>query len=178
MNEVTIFDKKFKPFIAAKQIDEAITRMAIEINKDYAGETPVFMAILNGSFMFASDLLKKINIPCSITFTKLSSYQGTQSTEKVQTLIGINEDIEGKKIIIIEDIIDTGITLSNFTEVLKAHKPADIKIATLLFKPDAFKKDFKIDYVGLRIPNDFIVGYGLDYNGFGRNLPDIYKIVE
>jgi len=153
-------------------------RIATEINRDYNGSSPVFVAVLNGSFMFAADLLKLIKLPCSISFTKLSSYQGTESTEKVQTLIGINEDITAKKIIILEDIIDTGITLNSFMNSLKKHQPAEIKIATLLFKPDAFKKDFKIDYIGMHIPNDFIVGYGLDYNGFGRNLPDIYKLSE
>lgn len=178
MREIVVSDKKFRPFISAGQIDKAIEEMAATINKTYAEETPVFIAILNGSFMFASDLLRKIRPNCSISFIKLSSYQGDQSTGKVQTLIGINENLEGKKVIIIEDIIDTGTTLSNFLETLKEYKPADVKIATLLFKPDAFRKDYKIDYVGMRIPNDFIIGYGLDYNGYGRNLPDIYKIAE
>jgi len=176
MQEIKILDKKFGISINAVEIDKAIENIAHNINSDYKDDAPLFIAVLNGSFMFASDLLKKITIPCQITFIKLASYQGTQSTQNVQTLIGLNEDIEGKKVIIIEDIIDTGITLNNMIDQVKAFKPADIKIATLLFKPAAFTKNYKIDYIGMQIPNDFIVGYGLDYNGFGRNYPDIYKI--
>ncbi|MDD3876774.1 MAG: hypoxanthine phosphoribosyltransferase [Bacteroidales bacterium] len=178
MNDLTVLDKKFRPFIGAERIDKAVELMAEKINADYADENPFFIAILNGSFMFASDLLKKIKRPCNISFVKLSSYQGTKSTENVTTLIGINENIEGRRVIILEDIIDTGITLSNFLEVIKAHKPKDVRLATCLFKPNAFQKAYKIDYVGMEIPNDFIIGYGLDYNGYGRNLPDIYKITE
>ena len=178
MQEINILDKKFGISITAHEIDKAIENIAININNDYKDDIPLFVAVLNGSFMFAADLLKKITIPCHITFIKLASYQGTQSTQNVQTLIGLNEDIEGKKIIIIEDIIDTGITLSNLIEQVQKFFPADIKIATLLFKPEAFTKDYKIDYIGITIPNDFIVGYGLDYNGYARNYPDIYKIKD
>lgn len=178
MQEINILDKKFRISITSEQISDAIEKLAQRINSDYAGETPIFLAVLNGSFMFASDLLKKISIPCQITFIKVSSYQGTQSTHSVQTLIGLNEDIKGKRIIILEDIVDTGITLSNLLEQINTYEPFDVRIATFLFKPKAFTKDFKIDYAGMEIPNDFIVGYGLDYNGYARNYPDIYKISE
>lgn len=178
MQEINILDKKFRISIPAEEIDKAVQTMADKINKEYAGDTPQFVAVLNGSFMFASDLLKKINIPCNITFIKLSSYEGTQSTQNVQTLIGLNENIKGRRIIVLEDIIDTGITLYNLIEQIEKYQPADLRIATLLFKPKAFIKEYKIDYVGIEIPNDFIVGYGLDYNGFARNYPDIYKIAE
>lgn len=178
MQEIKILDKKFKISITAAEIDKAIEKMALKINADYANDTPQFIAVLNGSFMFASDLLKKIKVDCNITFIKLASYQGTQTTQNVQTLIGINENIKGRRIIIIEDIIDTGITLDNLIEQIEKFEPADLKIATFLFKPNAFTKSFKIDYIGMEIPNDFIVGYGLDYNGFARNYPDIYKITE
>jgi len=178
MKEINVLDKKFKISISSNDIQKAITAMAEKINTDYKDDIPLFVAVLNGSFMFASDLLKKIQFDCNITFIKLSSYQGTQSSQHVQTLIGLNESIKGKRIILLEDIIDTGITLHNLLEQIKVYEPADIRIATLLFKPKAFIKDFKIDYVGMEIPNDFIVGFGLDYNGFARNYPDIYKISE
>jgi len=178
MKEINVLDKKFKISISSNEIQKAIIAMADKINADYKDEVPIFVAVLNGSFMFASDLLKRITFDCRITFIKLSSYQGTQSTQNVQTLIGLNEDIKGKRIIILEDIIDTGITLSNLIAQIKKYEPVEIKIATFLFKPKAFIKDFNIDYIGMEIPNDFIVGFGLDYNGFARNYPDIYKISE
>jgi len=178
MQEITILDKKFKISITAAEIEKAVDNMAVKINADYINDIPIFVAVLNGSFMFASDLLKKIKINCNITFIKLASYQGTQSTQNVQTLIGLNENIKGRRIIIIEDIIDTGITLNNLTEQINKFEPKDIKIATFLFKPAAFTKNYDIDYIGMEIPNDFIVGYGLDYNGFARNYPDIYKITD
>ena len=128
--------------------------------------------------MFASDLLKKVELPCEISFVKLASYEGTSSTETVRQLIGFDEDLTGRSVVIIEDIIDSGITMENVLGQLETMGAEDVKIATLLFKPDAFRKDYKIDYVGLDIPNDFIVGYGLDYDGQGRNLKDIYKITD
>ena len=178
MQEINILDKKFKISITAAEIEKAVDNMASKINSDYANDIPIFVAVLNGSFMFASDLLKKIKMNCNITFIKLTSYQGTQSTQNVQTLIGLNENIKGRRIIIIEDIIDTGITLNNLIEQINKYEPKDVKIATFLFKPQAFTKSYKIDYIGMKIPNDFIVGYGLDYNGFARNYPDIYKITD
>lgn len=176
--QIKVKDKVFTLSIKAHEIDEAVTKIAEEIDHDYKDKTPLFVGILNGSFMFAADLMKKITIPCEISFVKISSYSGASSTEKISTLIGLKEDIKNRHIILLEDIVDTGLTLSSLLEELKKQQPASLKIATCLFKPAAFKKDYPVDYIGLRIPNDFIVGYGLDYDGFGRNYPDIYKIVE
>ena len=149
-----------------------------KINKDLEGKNPLFLVVLNGAFMFASDLLKKITIDCEITFVKLSSYVGTKSTHMVRELIGLDKSLTGRHVVVVEDIIDTGITMHNTLPKLEEIGAEEVKIATLLFKPNAFQKDFKIDYVGMEIENDFIVGYGLDYDGLGRNLADIYKIVE
>ena len=151
--------------------------MALEINRDYEGKDPLFIAILNGSFIFAADLIRKITIPCQISFVKLSSYSGTVSTESVKELIGLNEDIQGRHVVIVEDIVDTGLTLDKFLKDLELKHPASVKLACFSFKKEAFKKSFPIDYLGITIPNEFIVGYGLDYDGYGRNLPDIYKVV-
>jgi len=178
MNNIKIHDKYFEPFIRFNEIDKATEKVAKKINIDIKGQTPIFLVILNGSFMFAGDLLKKIELPCEVSFVKLASYVGTQSTEKVRQLIGFNEDIKGRTIIIVEDIIDSGITMENVLGQLDSMGAADVRIATLLFKPEAFRKSYKIDYIGIEIPNDFIVGYGLDYDSQGRNLKDIYKIIE
>jgi len=177
-NTIQIHDKHFEPFIKFEKIDQSIDQLAQRMNAELKDTTPLFLVILNGSFMFAADLLKKITIPCEISFVKLSSYVGTQSTEQVRELIGFNEEITGRTVIILEDIIDTGITMEKVLDRLERMGASEVKIATLLFKPSAFQKDFAIDYVGIEIPNDFIVGYGLDYDGQGRNLKDIYKIVE
>jgi len=178
MDNIKIHDKNFEPFILFDKIDSAISKLADSINKDLEGRTPIFLVILNGSFMFAGDLLKKIDLPCEVSFVKLASYVGTQSTENVRQLIGFDEDIVGRTIIILEDIIDSGITMENVLGQLERMGAADVRIATLLFKPEAFQKSYKIDYVGIEIPNDFIVGYGLDYDSQGRNLKDIYKIIK
>ncbi len=175
---VRVNDKKFKLYLSEDKIQKAVQKIADDMNRDLQGKDVIFMGILNGAFMFASDLFKKIDIPSYITFLKLASYQGTVSSGNVKRLIGINEDIKGKTVIVLEDIIDTGITMESIIKQLNGYEPAEIKIATLLFKPDAFVKDYKIDYVGFDIPNDFIVGYGLDYGGFGRNYPDIYSVAE
>jgi hypoxanthine phosphoribosyltransferase len=175
---IRVKDKDFSKFISSETIDSAIQKVAQEINKDTVTENPLFLIVLNGAFMFAADLLKKINVDCNISFVKLASYSGTQSTNIVKELIGLNEDLKGRSVIVVEDIIDTGKTLDVLLERLKEHNAGKIRIATLLFKPAAFTCDFPIDYVGMEIPNDFIVGYGLDYDGYARNLPDIYKIVE
>lgn len=177
-NKIKVLDKEFKISIDAATIDTAVTEIADKINIDYQGRNPLFLIVLNGAFMFASDLLKKITIDCEITFVKLSSYSGTSSTHTVRELIGLDESLEGRDIIIVEDIIDTGITMGNTIPKLQHLNAKDVKIATLLFKPKAFQKDYKIDYIGIEIENDFIVGYGLDYDGHGRNLADIYKIVD
>jgi hypoxanthine phosphoribosyltransferase len=175
---VTILDKEFDIFINHDQIQEAIEKVADRINNDLADRDVIFLGILNGAFMFASDLFKNINFPSQISFLKLASYVGTSSSGTVKRLIGINEDIQNKTVVIIEDIIDTGFTMENIIKQLKGYEPAEIKIATFLFKPDAYQTGKPIDYIGMEIPNDFIVGYGLDYNGYGRNLKHIYKIVE
>jgi len=178
MSIIQILDKKFETFIPFEKINAAIKQMAVKINNDLKEKTPIFLVILNGSFMFAGDLMKKMEFPCEISFIKLASYAGTQSTENVKELIGFNEDIKGRTIVIVEDIIDSGFTLAGVTKQLNEMGAGEVKIATLLFKPQAFKETYKIDYIGLDIPNDFIVGYGLDYNQQGRNYKDIYKIVE
>jgi len=175
---IKIHDKNFKPFIKFEEIDKAVGEIADRMNKDLHDREPLFIAILNGSFMFASDLFHKIDFPCEITFVKLASYSGTKSTENVRQLIGIDEDIVGRNVVIIEDIIDSGLTMERVLAQLKMIGAADIKIATLLYKPNAFKGSYDIDYVGMEIGNDFIVGYGLDYDKHGRNFKDIYKIVE
>lgn len=175
---IRVKDKLFSTFIKADQIDAAVKNIAERINKDTKDENPLFLIILNGAFMFAADLLKKVDVGCNISFVKLASYSGTQSTSVITELIGLNEEIEGRSIVIVEDIIDTGRTLDVLLQRLQQHKAAKVRIAALLFKPAAFKCDYPIDYIGMEIPNDFIVGYGLDYDGYARNLPDIYKIVE
>jgi len=175
---INVKDKKFSLFIKFEEIETAITKVAEGINNDFKDQTPLFLVILNGAFMFAADLFKKIEIDCEVSFVKLASYSGTQTTSRVKELIGLSEDIKGRSIVIIEDIVDTGITMESMIDQLREKEAKDVKIATLLFKPDAFIKEYKIDYIGMKIPNDFIVGYGLDYDGHGRNFRDIYKIVE
>lgn len=175
---INVIDKEFEIFLSAKQIDEAIEKMATRMNKQYRNKKPLFIVILNGAFMFAADLFKKLEFDCEVSFVKLSSYEGTSSTGKVKSLIGLNESIANRHVIIVEDIIDTGITMENLLAQLQAMHPEHIAISTLLFKPQAFQKNFLIDYVGIEIPNDFILGYGLDYDGFARNLPDIYKLIK
>ena len=178
MQKVKILDKEFEISIPSSEIQERVNAIAKQINTDLAGKDVIFLGILNGSFMFASDLFKKIELQCQITFLKVASYQGTMSSGNVKRLIGINEDIKGKTVVILEDIVDTGHTLDHIIRQLIGYEPAEIKIASFLFKPEAYTKDIPIDYVGKEIPNDFIVGYGLDYDGFGRNLEDIYSVVE
>ena len=178
METIQLKDKTFKTNIPSEEILRQVNRVATEIGKDYRERRPLFIVVLNGAFMFASDLMKALDIDCEISFVKLSSYQGTQSTEKVKEIIGLNQSIEGRDIIIVEDIVDTGITMENLLTDLHKMKPESIRIATLLYKPESFRKDFKIDYIGFEIPNDFIVGYGLDYDQLGRNLSDIYIITD
>ena len=173
---IQILDKTFETFISPEKIQEEIGNLAQKINQDYAGKEVLFIAVLNGSFMFASDIFKKINIPCEISFVKVSSYKGTQTTGRVDELIGLNTDITNKHVIILEDIVDTGITIDKIFTLLRAHQPSSVKIATLLFKPDAFKGKNEPHYVGFTIPNVFVVGFGLDYNEKGRNLEAIYQL--
>jgi hypoxanthine phosphoribosyltransferase len=174
--KITIKDKQFKPFITAKQIDEAVKKVAERINSDLKDESPVFLVVLNGSFMFASDLLKEVSIPCEITFIKVASYHGTSSSGSVSELIGLTEDLSGRTVVIVEDIVDTGVTLEKLVAILTRKNVKQIKVAAALLKPESYKKEFKVDYVGLEIGNDFVVGYGLDYDGLGRNLKEIYVL--
>lgn len=178
MKHIQVLDKKFVSYISEEHIHEAILEMARKINEDYRGKEVIFLGILNGVFMFASDLIKNIELDCQISFLKLASYDGTSSSGKVKRLIGINEDLKGHIVIILEDIVDSGFTLDHIMKQLRGYEPDEIKIATLFFKPKAYKMDIPVDYVGMEIPNSFIVGYGLDYNGFGRNLKGLYKLIE
>ena len=171
---VTLKDKQFKPYISSDKILEAVKQVAEKINSDLAGESPVFLAVLNGSFMFAADLMKEINLNCEISFVKLASYHGTTSSGTITELIGLNQDLTGRTVIVIEDIVDTGNTVEKLAEILNNKKVKSFKIATAFYKPTAYTKNIKIDYIGLEIPNDFVVGYGLDYDGLGRNLKDVF----
>ena len=175
---IHLHDKTFEPFITAEEIDFAIANMAKQMDADFFDEIPLFIGVLNGSFMVLSDLMKHYRGMCEVSFVKMSSYSGTQSTNNVKELIGINEDLEGKTVVIVEDIIDTGNTIEALKAIFKEKKVKHLKIATLFFKQDAFKKDIKIDYIGIRIPDKFIVGFGLDYDGLGRNLSDVYQLAR
>lgn len=178
MKSIKVHGKEFSEFIDSVEIEKAVVQIAEYINSDLEGKNPLFLVVLNGAFMFASDLLKKITIPCEISFVKLSSYIGTQTTSAVRELIGLDEVLHNRTVVILEDIIDTGITMGVTIEKLKHLEASEVYIATLLFKPEAFKMNYDIDYIGIKIPNDFIVGYGLDFDGHGRNYPDIYKIID
>ena len=178
-NTIHLHDKKFRIMIPAEQIDKAVDAVAQRINADYAGkETPLFLGILNGSFMFMSDLIKKIEFQNELSFVKLASYDGTCSTGCVKSLIGLNNPIEGRHVIIVEDIVDTGQTIKRLVDTVSAKNPAEVKIATLLFKPESLQCDVKPDYVGFAIPPKFIIGFALDLDGLARNLQGIYVLKE
>lgn len=178
MKTIALHDKRFKIEIPEEKILAVVKSLGEKLNADYADKRPLFIAVLNGSFMFASDLLKEITVTCEISFTKMTSYEGTNSTGEVNELIGVNADIKGRHIVILEDIVDTGNTLQKLLQIFNQKSAASVKVVSLLFKPEAYKHDLPIDYVGMEIENDFIVGYGLDYDELGRNLKDIYKLVE
>lgn len=173
-----VHDKYFIPFISKEEISEKVAEIARSINKDYVGKQPLFIAILNGSFVFAADLFKQITVPAEISFVKLSSYNGTLSTGSVVTAIGLENNVTSKDVIIIEDIIDTGKTLHEFVPELKKLRPSSVKICTLLHKKECTTYPVHIDYFGFEIPDRFVVGYGLDYNGFGRNINELLQIAE
>ena len=175
---IHLHDKTFVPFISSEELNFAIKNLAKQMDDDFFDEVPVFIGVLNGAFMVLSDLLKEYRGMCEVSFVKLSSYEGTQTTNQVKQLIGLNENLEGRTVVIVEDIIDTGNTIEELKAIFKGKNVKHLKIATLFLKPDAYKKEIKIDYVGIRIPNKFIVGYGLDYDGLGRNLPDVYQLAE
>ena len=173
---ITLHDLHFKPFISAQKIDSAVQKMVDAVATDLAGELPVFVGVLNGSFMFVSDFVKKYPKPCEVTFIKLASYEGVKSTEDIQRLIGLTQDLTGRTVVILEDIIDSGKTLEEVHRIFANENVKELRIATLFYKPEAYNKDFKLHYVGIEIPNKFIVGYGLDYDGLGRDLPDVYQL--
>ncbi len=172
-----VHDKQFRLFISAAQIDEQVKRIAADISRDYQGKKPLFVVILNGAFMFASDLLKEIDIEAEVCFIKLASYKGVASTGQVVTAIGLDVDLIGRQVIIVEDIVDTGKTLSHFLPQIKYHHPASLRIAALLTKPDVLTNPVKVDYLGFSVPDKFLIGYGLDYDGLGRNMKEIYQVV-
>lgn len=178
MSLVKIKDKTFRISIPETEILERVKVVAEKINRDMADKNPLLLAVLNGSFIFAADLMRMITIPCEISFVKLASYEGTTSTGKITEVIGINEDLNGRTVIIVEDIVDTGLTMKRMIETLGTRNPASIHICTLLVKPEKLTVDLNIEYAAMEIPNDFIVGYGLDYDQQGRNLRDIYTVVE
>ncbi len=178
MSTIKIHDKTFKISYTEKEILEHVKTVADRINRDMSGKNPLFLAVLNGSFVFAADLMRMITIPCEISFVKLASYQGTMSTGTIKEVFGINEDISGRDIIIVEDIVESGLTMKRMLESLGTRNPASIHICTLLLKPEKLKVNLNIEYAAMEIPNDFIVGYGLDYDQQGRNLRNIYTLVE
>ena len=175
---IHLHNKTFEPFISSEEIDFAIANMAKQMDDDFFDEIPIFVGVLNGSFMVLSDLMKHYRGMCEVSFVKMASYEGTQSTNEVKQLIGINENLEGRTVVIVEDIVDSGNTIEELKAIFKDKKVKHLKIATLFFKPEAYKKEIKIDYIGIRIPNKFIVGYGLDYDGLGRNLADVYQLAQ
>lgn len=175
---ITVKDKQFRLSITEVEIAKAVNNVATQINKDLSGQNPLFLCVLNGAFMYAADLMKQINFPCEISFVKLASYQGTSSTGKIKEMIGINECVKGRNVVVVEDIIDTGFTMQNIISSLKEKGAESIHVCTFLQKPDALQCDINVDYVAIKIPNDFIVGYGLDYDGYGRNLKEIYTVIN
>lgn len=174
---IKLLDKEFKPFLSEQEIEEAIEKIAIKINADYKNKDVLVIAILNGSFIFVADLVRKFKFSNTISFVKVASYEGLASSGTVKKIIGLMDSLEGRDVIIVEDIVDTGNTLSKLLPTFLVENPKSLKLCTLLYKPDAFEGDFKIDYIAKEISNKFIVGYGLDYDGYGRHLPDIYQIV-
>ena len=178
MGIVKIKDKTFRTSIPESEIKARVKAVAQQISKDMEGKTPLLLGVLNGSFIFAADLMREMTIPCEISFVKLASYQGTTSTGKIKEVLGINENLSGRDVIIVEDIVESGQTMKQMVESLGTRNPASVHICTLFFKPEKLQEELTLDYVAFRIPDDFIVGYGLDYDGLGRELKDIYTIVE
>ncbi len=178
MKRIKVFDKEFEMSLSSEEIQKRVGELATEISSDMKDKNPVFLAILNGSFMFASDLFKKISIDAQISFLKLSSYQGSSTSRQVKQLIGLNQEINDMNVVILEDIVDTGKTIETIIRKLNGFQPSSIRVVTLLYKPEACCADIHLDYVGFRIPNKFVIGYGLDYNGFGRRYEDIYALVD
>lgn len=178
MKTIKVLDKEFSLSISEEEIQLFVNRIAEKMNQELVDKNPLFLSILNGSFMFTADLMKKLSIPCQISFVRFSSYEGTNSTGKVKQLMGLTEDIKDRTVVILEDIVDSGLTMQQLLKVLWEKQPKEIKVATMLSKPANLQLPLQLDYVGIEIPNDFIVGYGLDYNQYGRNLKEIYTIVQ
>ena len=178
MKDVIIHDKTFREMISEEAIQGRIAELALKLNEDLRGKDVVFVGILNGAFMFAADLFRRIDFQARISFVKLASYRGTSSSGTIKELIGWNEDLKDKTVVVIEDIVDTGHTLERITDELFMRKAAEIKIAAMFCKPETYNKDIPLDYIGFDIPNDFVVGYGLDYDGYGRNLPSVYSVIN
>ncbi len=174
---ITLHDKAFQPYLSAAELAEAVARLAARLSADYAGRRPLFVVVLTGGFMFASDLLKRFTGDCEIVFIRVASYEGTGSTGQVQEIMGLREDVQGRDLILVEDIVDTGTTVHHLLPTLRANQPASIEVAAMFFKPDSLRYPLALKYMAMEIPNDFVVGYGLDYDGLGRNLPDVYVAV-
>lgn len=177
LQPITIHDKQFSLYIPERRIQHSVEVVAARISHDYRGKQPLFLAVLNGSFMFASDLMKEMSIPCEISFIKLSSYADMKSTGKVKEIMGLNHDIEGRHVVIVEDIVDTGNTIAGLLPQLREKGVASVEVATMLIKPECLEHNLSIKYPAISVPGEFVVGYGLDYNGLGRNLRDIYKVM-
>ena len=180
MNKITLYDKTFRTFIPYEKIMTAIDEVAVKINKDFEGctDVPILLCVLNGSIMFMGELMKRLNFNCQTVSIKLTSYEGTNTTGRVKQALGLTADITGRRVIIVEDIVDTGNTIVELKEILAEKGAAESRICTLLYKPEAYKKDIVLDYVAMEIPNDFIVGFGLDYDELGRNLKDIFVLAN
>ena len=178
MSRVTVKDKTFEVSIPEVQVKERVRELAQQMSRDLEGKNPLFLGVLNGAFIFAADLMREMTIPCEISFVKLASYQGTTSTGTIQEVIGINEDLTGRTVVIVEDIVESGLTIKRMMEQIGTRNPASVQVCTLFFKPEKLKEDLTLDYVAFSIPNDFIVGYGLDYDQQGRQLRDVYSICE
>jgi hypoxanthine phosphoribosyltransferase len=176
LRTIEINGKVFQLYISAREIEAAVAAVAYKMKRDLEGKNPVFIGLLNGAFMFCSDLMKQIDFECNISFVKVKSYNGLESSGQVDQVIGLTESIKGRIVIVVEDIVDTGTTLSHFLKYLKSLQPAEIKVATMFYKPDAVIYKIPIDYTGIEIKNKFVVGYGLDYNGIGRNFKDLYEL--
>lgn len=178
MSSIKIKDKTFKVSIPEAQIKARVKELAQQMSRDLEGKNPLFLGVLNGAFIFAADLMREMTIPCEISFVKLASYQGTTSTGTIKEVIGINEDLTGRTVVIVEDIVESGLTIKRMMDQLGTRNPASVQVCTLFFKPDRLKEDLKLDYVAFKIPNDFILGYGLDYDQAARGLKDIYTLEE
>ena len=177
MSRVKIKDKTFETSMTEAEIKQRVKELAQQMSRDLEGKNPLFLAVLNGAFIFAADLIREMTIPCEISFVKLASYQGTTSTGTIHEVIGINEDLSGRAVVIVEDIVESGLTIKRMMEQIGTRHPASVQVCTLFFKPEQLKEDLKLDYVAFSIPNDFILGYGLDYDQQGRGLKDLYTLV-